>query len=303
MKFKKPVIIIGGGIMGTSIAKRFLHYDFEVHLFNRFSKSRFKSIGEEIKKQNYSSIFFLHENFNNLPWNESKFVIETVKEELALKKKIFKQVVNKVSNSTIIASNSSSFGISKISKNLSNPNRFIGCHFFMPADLVPLVEIIMGSRTTDHVFKLVKNMMTSIGCIPIRVNKEVPGFIGNRLQHAMLREAFSLIEKKIIEPEDIDKAVKYGFGFRYISNGPILQKEISGLDVHYFAAKEIYKSLNNNKTPSKILHAKIKQGHFGIKTNIGFWKWNNISKTKIINSFKENLIKAIDLLNLKKSNN
>ena len=141
--------------------------------------------------------------------------------------------------------------------------------------------------------------MTSIGCIPIRVNKEVPGFIGNRLQHAMLREAFSLIEKKIIEPEDIDKAVKYGFGLRYISNGPILQKEISGLDVHYLAAKEIYKSLNNDKTPSKILYAKIKQGHFGIKTNIGFWKWNNISKTKIINSFKENLIKAIDLLNLK----
>ena len=76
--------------------------------------------------------------------------------------------------------------------------------------------------------------------------------------------------KKIIEPEDIDKAVKYGFGLRYISNGPILQKEISGLDVHYLAAKEIYKSLNNDKTPSKILYAKIKQGHFGIKTNIGF---------------------------------
>ena len=93
----------------------------------------------------------------------------------------------------------------------------------MPADLVPLVEIIMGNRTTDHVFKLVKNIMTTIGCVPIRVNKEVPGFIGNRLQHAMLREAFSLIEK-IIEPEDIDKAVKYGFGFRYISNGPIFAK-------------------------------------------------------------------------------
>ena len=303
MKYKRPIIIIGGGVMGTSIAKRFLNNDFEVHLFNRFSKSRFEFIAEEIKKQNNSSNFFLHENLNNLPWNATKFVIETVKEELVLKKKVFEQVVNKVSNSTIIASNSSSFGISKISKNLSNPNRFIGCHFFMPADLVPLVEIIMGSRTTDHVFKLVKNIMTSIGCIPIRVNKEVPGFIGNRLQHAMLREAFSLIEKKIIEPEDIDKAVKYGFGLRYISNGPILQKEISGLDVHYLAAKEIYKSLNNDKTPSKILYAKIKQGHFGIKTNIGFWKWNNISKTKIINSFKENLIKAIDLLNLKKNNN
>ena len=196
MKYKKPIIIIGGGVMGTSIAKRFLHNDFEVHLFNRFSKSRFEFIAEEIKKQNYCSNFFLHENFNNLPWNATKFVIETVKEELVLKKKFFKQVVNKVSNSTIIASNSSSFGISKISKNLSNPNRFIGCHFFMPADLVPLVEIIMGSRTTDHVFKFVKNIMTSIDCIPIRVNKEVPGFIGNRLQHAMLREAFSLIEKK-----------------------------------------------------------------------------------------------------------
>ena len=87
MKYKKPVIIIGGGIMGTSIAKRFLNNDFEVHLFNRFSKSRFKFIGEEIKKKNYSN-FILHENFNNLPWNESKFVIETVKEELVLKKYI-----------------------------------------------------------------------------------------------------------------------------------------------------------------------------------------------------------------------
>ncbi|NCX33847.1 MAG: hypothetical protein EBX23_00475, partial [Proteobacteria bacterium] len=179
---------------------------------------------------------------------------------------------------------SSSFGISKISKNLSNPNRFIGCHFFMPADIVPLVEIIMGSRTTDHVFKLVKNMMISIGCVPIRVNKEVPGFIGNRLQHAMLREAFSLIEKKIIEPEDIDKAVKYGFGLRYISNGPILQKEISGLDVHYLAAKEIYKSLNNDKTPSKILYAKIKQGHFGIKTNILRLLSDHVGIVKVVNA-------------------
>ena len=104
--------------------------------------------------------------------------------------------------------------------------------------------------------------MTSIGCIPIRVNKEVPGFIGNRLQHAMLREAFSLIEK-IIEPEDIDKAVKYGFGLRYISNGPIYRKKYQASMFTTLRQRKYINLLIMIKTPSKILYAKIKQGHFG----------------------------------------
>src|SRR5690606_38676133 len=147
----------------------------------------------------------------------------------------------------------SSFPISQIAQGLPTQERMMGLHFFMPAHIVPLVEVVLGSATDRVAADALSTFMKRCGSVPILVRKDVPGFIGNRLQHALGREAFSLIQEGIATPEDIDAAVRFGFGFRYLAAGPVMQKEHAGLDVHAAAAATIYPSLSNAAVPPAVL--------------------------------------------------
>jgi len=115
--------------------------------------------------------------------------------------------------------------------------------------------------------------MRALGRVPVTVKKDVPGFLVNRIQHAMMRECFSLIERGLATPEDVDAAVRYGFGFRFVAAGPILQKDLAGLDIHCAAAATIYPSLCNDSEPSHVLRERVAAGKFGVKSGEGFYKW------------------------------
>jgi 3-hydroxybutyryl-CoA dehydrogenase len=149
----------------------------------------------------------------------------------------------------------------------------VGAHYFMPAHLVPGVEVVQSERTDPSVADRVSEDLRSIGKVPIRVRRDLPGFLANRLQHALAREAFSLIERGIATPEDIDNAVRYAFGFRYIAAGPVLQKDHAGLEVHAAAAATIYPDLCNASVPSPVLTGLVAAGHLGMKTGQGFYPW------------------------------
>src|SRR5690606_22634802 len=125
-------------------------------------------------------------------------------------------------------SNSSSFPISQIAEGLSTRERMLGLHFFMPAHIVPLAEVVLGPDTDTAIADALAVFMRRCGSVPIMVRKDVPGFIANRLQHALGREAFTLIQEGTATAEDIDAAVRFGFGFRYLAAGPIMQKEHAG---------------------------------------------------------------------------
>ena len=188
---------------------------------------------------------------DEIDWSRVRLVVEAATEDLPLKQRLFAEIEGLVAADVPIASNTSNFPIGEIGKGLNHRGRVLGLHFFMPAHLVPLVEIVSADATDPEVAQALVALMERLGKAPIWVKKDVPGFVGNRLQHAMLREALYLIDDGICDAEGVDRAVRYGFGFRFIACGPMLQKEMSGWDTNYYVGKALYPSLYKNDEPPR----------------------------------------------------
>jgi 3-hydroxybutyryl-CoA dehydrogenase len=150
----------------------------------------------------------------------------------------------------------------------------------MPAHLVPLVEVVSSDATDPTIAQEVVALMKKLGKAPIWVKKDVPGFVGNRIQHAMMREALYLIDEGICDAEAVDTAVRYGFGFRFIACGPIMQKELSGWDTNYLVGSALYPHLYKNDGPPKMLKEMVDKKHLGMKTKRGFWEWTEEKMAK-----------------------
>ena len=206
-------------------------------------------------------------------WRDVALVIECIPEKLALKQALFAELVQLAPATTVLASNSSSFPISAIAQGLSTQARMLGLHFFMPAHLVPLVEVVLGPQSDLAQAERLCSYMRGCGSVPVLVRKDKPGFLANRLQHALAREAFAMIDEGIASPEDVDAAVRFGFGFRYLAAGPVLQRDHAGLDVHCAAATTIYPSLSNTAMPADVLQDHVTAGKLGMKTGAGFYDW------------------------------
>ena len=182
---------------------------------------------------------------------------------------------------------------------LQTANRMMCAHYFMPAEVVPLVEVVMGEKTELSFAQGVCEFYKEMGKKPVLVKRDIPGFLANRIQHALMREALSLIEAGIATPEDIDDAVRYSFGFRYAAVGPMTQKEISGWDGMANAAKEIYPSLSNITTLTPKLLQLMNEGKTGMKAGEGFRKWSPAEIETVSDSYSRRLKAAFDVLNMK----
>ncbi|NIO41016.1 MAG: 3-hydroxyacyl-CoA dehydrogenase, partial [Burkholderiales bacterium] len=158
---------------------------------------------------------------------------------------------------------------------LKTQDRMLGLHFFMPAHLIPLVEVVMTPHTEQALAERLCQDMEALRLKPVMVKQDIPGFLANRMQAALVREAWSLIDRGVASPDDIDRAVRYGFGFRYVAAGPVLQKEVSGLDVTAAAGAVLYPDLCNDNAPPKFLSEMVGRGECGMKTGKGFWEWND----------------------------
>jgi 3-hydroxybutyryl-CoA dehydrogenase len=307
------VAVIGTGIMAAGIAAGFLAQSIPVVILGR-SKDKADAcldkaltlaqkigISETYASQSQDTIkggqkTEVLENWSN--WNECDWVIETVAENLALKQEIFQYLDERVPAHIPIGSNSSGFPISKIASGLKTANRMMGAHYFMPAEVVPLVEVVMGEKTELVFAEQACSLYKSIGKKPVLVKKDIPGFLANRIQHALMREALSLVQEGIASPEDIDDAVRYSFGFRYAAVGPMTQKEISGWDGMANAAKEIYPSLSNITTlPPKVVQL-MSEGKTGMKSGEGFRKWTPEEIAQVSDSYSRRLKAAFDVLNI-----
>jgi 3-hydroxybutyryl-CoA dehydrogenase len=238
----------------------------------------------------------VHAATGEVPWREIAVAIECVPESLALKQSVFAEIERLAPREMPLASNSSSFPISEIGKGLASRARMLGLHFFMPAHLVPCVEVIRGPDTDPAVCGSMAATMRALGKVPVDVRKDIPGFLANRLQHAMMREAFALIEQGLASPEDVDNAVRYGFGFRYLAAGPILQKDLAGLDVHAAAAATIYPTLANDTTPPRALRDRVAAGKLGVKTGEGFYKWDANRAAREQARYERALAAALEIL-------
>ncbi len=278
------IAIIGGGIMGGDIAIIFAAKGWRVHVMSPSQKTR-AALGARISaglKQlgapaAHAANVTTHATLEDIAWNEVSLAIEAATEDLALKQKLFAQLETLAKADIPLATNTSNFLIGEIGKDLKTRSRVIGLHFFMPAHLVPLVEIVSSESTDSAVAAQLEQLLKSLGKAPIRVNRDVPGFVGNRLQHALMREALWLIHDGVTTAEGIDTAVRYGFGFRFVACGPVLQKEMSGLDTHYAVASALYPHLYKNDGPPPFLKAMNERGHVGMKAKHGFWQWTDES--------------------------
>jgi 3-hydroxybutyryl-CoA dehydrogenase len=209
----------------------------------------------------------------DVAWSDVMLVIECIPEKLAAKQALFAQLVQFAPAHALLTSNSSSFPISAIAQGLQTQERMLGLHFFMPAHLVPLVEVVLGPQTDGTQARQLCSYMRGCGSVPVLVRKDKPGFLANRLQHALAREAFAMIDEGIATPEDVDAAVRFGFGFRYLAAGPVLQRDHAGLDVHCAAAATMYPSLSSTAEPARVLQGHVNAGRLGMKTGAGFYDW------------------------------
>ncbi|QRQ85309.1 3-hydroxyacyl-CoA dehydrogenase family protein [Cupriavidus oxalaticus] len=213
-------------------------------------------------------------SLDDVDWATVDLVIECIPERLELKQQLFADLVRRARPDTVLASNSSSFPISAIGAGLESRARMLGLHFFMPAHLVPLVEVVMGEASDEGCADALIAFMRRCAMVPVKVRKDLPGFLANRLQHALSREAFSLIDRGIASPEDVDAAVRFGFGFRFLAAGPVLQRDHAGIDVHAAAAATMYPSFCNDDHPARCLAERAADGRHGMKRGEGFYVWS-----------------------------
>ena len=171
----------------------------------------------------------------------------------------------------------------------------LGLHFFMPAHLIPLVEVVRSVHSDVKQAERVGEIMSSLGKRPVQVKKDVIGFLGNRIQGALMREALWLIEQGVASPEDIDATVRLSFGFRYAAAGPIVQKEHSGWDTTCAVAKIIWPDLSNAKGPPPILQRNVDEGRIGFKTKRGFFEWDDESIAKERARYERALRKCLEI--------
>ena len=294
-------LVLGGGTMGVGIIAMFLGGGWTVDVVSRSAATReglpaalAKALTAMGKRADTSALM----TYATLPeanWEKIGLAVETVTEDLALKQRLFAEMEALARPDCVLSSNSSSFPISEIGKGLKSQNRMMGLHFFMPAHLIPLVEVVRSSHTDAKLAEKIGAIMTSLGKRPVQVRKDVIGFLGNRIQGALMREALWLIEQGVASPEDIDATVRLSFGFRYAAAGPIVQKEHSGWDTTCAVAKIIYPDLCNENGPPPVLQKNVDQGRIGFKTGRGFFDWTPEAIAKERARYERALTKCLEI--------
>jgi len=273
------VVIVGGGTMGADVAAVCARGGCAVQVVEPTTERRallpdyFANTLSELGYEHRTHLLSVAGALEEVDWSNVDLVIECVPERVDIKQQLFAKLEQYVNPEPVLASNSSSFPISEIAKGLKTAARMIGLHFFMPAHLVPCVEVVYGEKTSPMVGESLSRLMTACGMVPVTVKKDLPGFLANRLQHALSREAFDMVDSGIASLEDIDKAVRFGFGFRYLAAGPVMQRDHAGLEVHGAAGASIYPSLNNSPNIAKCLSDRVASGKLGMKTGEGFFPW------------------------------
>lgn len=297
----KHALVLGGGTMGVGIIAMFLGGGWKVDVVSRSASTRdglpaacAKALAALGKPTDTSGL----ETFATLPeadWPRIDIAVETVTEDLALKQKLFAEMETLARPDCAITSNSSSFPISTIARGLKTQSRMMGLHFFMPAHLIPLVEVVRSVHTDPKEAERVAEIMKALGKRPVQVRKDVIGFLGNRIQGALMREALWLIEQGVASPEDIDATVRLSFGFRYAAAGPIVQKEHSGWDTTCAVAKIIWPDLTNADGPPPVLQKNVDAGRIGFKTKRGFFDWDDESIAKERARYERALRKCLEI--------
>ncbi|MCU0591421.1 MAG: 3-hydroxyacyl-CoA dehydrogenase family protein [Desulfobacterales bacterium] len=283
----KHIGVLGAGLMGHGIAQIFASAGYDVNLYDadpaalQAAKGRIADnfkIFIELKLARPEHRDCCLDRISLCPSLEAfvrgpQLIIEAVLEDLKIKRNLYSELEPLTPSDTIFSSNTSAISITELGAAFKVKGRFLGTHFWNPPHVLPCVEVIKGAATADEAFETVYALMEKVGKVPVRVLKDVPGFLGNRLQHAMWREAISLRENNIASAEDIDKVVKYGFGARMPFIGPLETADLAGLGLTRDIHRYLFPYLESSREPSPVLEDLVSAGATGVRGGRGFYEW------------------------------
>ena len=275
----KRIVIAGAGIMGSSMAWLFAAHGYEVALYDISEEAIARSrelvrINQEAAPQAENTIRQIVFTCEKECFRNVDFVIEAVIEKIAVKNNFWNEISVMVPETAVLSSNTSGLSLTQIAETVKKPERFCGMHWLNPPHIYPLVEIIKGEKTSESTMDIVYRVAQDIGRLPVKLKKEVPGFLVNRFQFAILREAMSLVESGVCEKEDVDKVFKYGLGLRYACRGPFEIADLGGLDTFYSIAEYLFADISDAKQVPRMLAELYENGDYGVKTGRGFYDYS-----------------------------
>lgn len=224
---------------------------------------------------------------------EAQVVVESVAEVLETKQNVFRQLEELVSPETLLLSNTSGLSVSEIAEGLNHPRRVIGTHYWNPAYLMPLVEVTAGQQTAPATVERVCTLLETMGKRPIRVKKERPGLVWNRLQFALLRECLHLLEEGVADVEELDLVVEQGLARRWSFIGPFKTSDLGGQDVFLTIAGYLFPALATNQEPPEFWQEMVERGETGLKQGQGFYKWNREEAADLVRRRDEYLLRLL----------
>lgn len=283
------IAVIGAGLMGHGIAQEFATAGYTVHLHD-ITDEKLATAQAQIEKnlhllaengiitaENIASTLQRIQTTTDLAAvaENADFVVEAVTENLPLKQQIFAELDAMCQPHTILASNTTALMPSQIGVKAQRRDKILNTHYFNPPYLIPLVELIPSPETSADTISVTKELLMHVGKTPAVLEKEALGFVGPRLQAALIREAIFIVEQGIASAETVDLVVRNSFGRRLSAAGPFEVFELAGWDLVLAAFEELYRELNSSTEINPLLRDMVEAGKVGVKYREGFYKWND----------------------------
>jgi 3-hydroxybutyryl-CoA dehydrogenase len=287
VKDVKKVGVIGTGTMGPGIAQVFAQHGLDVRIYD-IDQDKLKAARDTlagnlnlvhqaglISETEVAEIQSKIKDASSLEEavKDADLVLEVIPEVMDFKTALFSELDKICDPDTILATNTSGLSITTMAKAINNPERLVGMHWWNPPIIIPVIEIVKGQKTDDAVIKTIDSLIRKIKKVPVLVKKDVPGFLGNRLQYALMREAIALLNDGVASAEDIDTMIKAGIGFKFPVMGPLETIDMAGLDIYYPVSKYLNKDLDRSQEASPIVEEMVKRGDLGLKSGKGFYDY------------------------------
>lgn len=303
----QKIAVIGAGLMGHGIAQIFAVNGHEVTLVDldenileyaiRGIRKNLELMAEHdvIATEDIDAAIDRVTTTTNMEKgvDGADFVLEAVVENLEVKQDLFMNLDRICPPSTILASNTSVISITEIAQKSLYKQRIVGTHFWNPPHLIPLVEVVPGDKTVEKTVETTYQLLLDVGKHPVKVKKDVPGFVANRLQHALWREAISIVENGIADAATVDECIKFGFGLRLPALGPMENADMVGNDLVLAIHDYILEHIESSGDPSPLLREKVANGELGFKSGQGFQEWSEEKAELSRNNLQQYLLKVV----------
>lgn len=279
----KRVAIIGTGTMGPGMAATLARGGLDVRCFDTLPAARDKTPGEVETalavldriggpEDAERGMVTVHDDLAEAV-ADCDLVIEAVPENAEIKAKVFAELDRLAPAHAILASNTSGIPITKLQESVTDPSRVVGMHWSNPPHVIPVIEVIAGARTSPDVVEQLRTTISDLGLVPVRVQRDVPGFVENRVLYAIMRECLALVDDGVISAEELDTCVKWGIGFKLAVIPPLQLLDVAGLDIYHAVGSYLNQDLNARRDVSETITSRVQRGELGMKTGQGLFSY------------------------------